>query len=377
MKRQITLTITLAAIGAVAAAGAVSYFSFLQPVPCGSIDPNDRPNSSMGIVRPIYVKSWKLSNDKGHVDWNPLDKNMFLVGTDVYCADGSLLFSIANDTHTEWFSNERFSPDGSSIAYLYRAATANYTIYSPLSQIQIFDIKNKSIESIDVAENISDYDWGEDSGVIFYTTGSHIIKHDISSRTESTVANASSQGRILGIDVSHDGKSLLFTEVIPTSLPGECNDMFGQCFNIQLVARPLTNTSSDSDGSELIYQGTTNTINYPRWTPDGSAITFSTNPSFVLAGFPCGRIIEITRDGQSVVTLFPGNEIYGKRACYNHNLAFNKDQTLVAYTKILGYYPVEPDDFQPQNEGTYLTFTELCNQSDCRAPSKTIPIVKG
>lgn len=391
----LALIVGIGIVIAIATAAALTL-SFSIPTSCTmnqsseltDINPS-KSKSPIGIVAPRYDKSWKLTNEKGFVDWSPVD-NVFIVETEVYCADGTFVFSIANGTDVNIISNERFSPDGYRIAYLTQPSHEG-----PFSRLEVFDIKNKTRESIEFGASFLDSDWGQNNNLLYYSTGQQIIKHDINSGDQSSIVNATSFGSIREIDVSHDGKSLLYTEVINTSPHSPCNSMFPDCVNYQLVVRPLLveeeqNTSSSNANkgeqvdafsepieSKVIYEAGNQIIRHPRWTSDGSAITFSKTPMFVVAGYPCGFIIEVTRDGEKNATLFPGDEFYGKRACYNYNLSFNKDQTLIAYSKISGYTPVSPDDFQPENEGTYLTFTQLCTENHCKTPTKTIPLVTG
>jgi hypothetical protein len=371
LKRRILLTIILAAIAAVGIT-ATSYFPF-SPSLCGAASSDGRTETTSELSRPIYEKSWKLANDIGYVDWSPVDKNIFLVGTNVYCADGSLLYSIANDTHLDYFSKEKFSPDGSKIGYLYRVSLPNTggAIQSPLSQIQIYDIENKTVGIVNVASPIIDYDWGESNNVVIYTTGSEILRHDIDSGNESTIAKVGSSQ----LDVTSDGKNLLYTQLARTVPYSECDDMFKNCVASRIFVMPVATTTNES---KVIYFGDRQSVINAKWTSDGSAVTFATYPSFVLAGFPCGQMFETTKDGQNTVKLFPRGDSSGRVPCYNYGMAFNKDKTLAAYSEISGYAAVNPEDFRKENEGTYLSFTEACYRTNaCSTPSKSIPIVNG
>ena len=367
-----------------------------------TISNDNNAKSQTELILPMYEKSWKLSNAQGSVDWSPVD-NIFVVRAEVYGANGTALFSVANISNEDAFGYARFNPTGSKIAFFYYGHLGQHT-----SQLYLFDINSKTTQSVKLGSNITDVAWGRDDNTIFYGTikdspaqpsygGTHleIIKRDLRTGTES-VALVTASG--YDFDIGHDGRSVAYNDA--TIVNPKCSDYFGThpCYNYRLVVEPLkpddnltasSSFSSDSDGrlqsnessatvraaSHVIYQSEI-PIGQPRWTPDDASIIFPRKPPTLFAP-PCNSIVEVTKDGLNNTILFPNDRVQEIGACYNNNLVFNKDRTLIAYSKSVGYYPASEEEFHPLNAGTYLTFTTLCSVRECAVPSHVIPLLKG
>lgn len=347
----------------------------------------------------LYNNTWKISNVDGVADWSPTEDILvastwtgFEPRVLLYGANGTKLMTIAEFKQGEFISSARFSPNGSKIAFTHTMPPESS------SQLEIFDLKTKAIQSIQFQGNFTDFDWMPDGNHIIYFMFSpnfmesevrvyQLRIHDLRTGSETVIDSVTN---VQYFDLSQDGTMLLLVRQVPVQDPCQMN-IEQNCNIDEMVilrleqgqqnrddsstnsqSRQIDDSNTHISSSKVIKKGSPPFfIAFPRWVLNDSAIVYS------IGYYRCGGpMFAISPDGTSEQTLFsssPG-EGYSYDACYENGGVFNKDGTMMAYVKTSGIQVLDTS-FNPVNTGLYLTFTELCNKQ-CTPPVNTIPFIK-
>lgn len=360
----------------------LAYPSFLMPR-----DAVAEATSETLIPPLLYNSTWKISNADGPADWSPVE-DILVVSTSgfepkvmLYGANGTKLMTIAEFKQGEFISTPRFSPNGSKIAYTHMLPPESS------SQLQIFDLKTRATQNFQFHGNFTEFDWLPDGNRIIYlmfhpnfresdSPAYELRTHDLRTGSETLIETVQN---VQYFDLSQDGTTLLLVRQVTDQQPCQIS-IDGNCYGDELVALELGQSNRDNStdakpyvvSSQIIWKQAY-PIESPRWVFNDSAIVYS------VGNYRCGGpLVAISPDGtRNQTILSSASEGHVNGACYERGGVLNRDGTIMAHVINSGIQ-ASGIDFNPVNSGLYLTFTEICNNSQpCTAPSKTIPLVEG
>lgn len=286
-----------------------------------------------------YNKTYKINSNTAWKEWNPVSN--ILVAADggsliEYSGNGTKLGTLYENKNFS-ISNIRFNHDGTKLAFL-----NDYTTSGGPLDIYVLDLKNNQLSQLTHGAHVQGLAWTPDGNMIYADENVNnwwhfkILKLELKNNSTSVILDQMTA--FGGLDISPDGKKLVFSQITT------CNQkQYSGCtYGLFIYDLESGNKTPTALTIGLTPQD-------PRWSYDGSFITYSYINEF------CGPIKAITPDGNITANLIWYNVTSNTQSC-NGLAVMNRDGTIIAYDSDLGL----------SSGGMFFTYTNRCAINSCQ-----------